>query len=110
MPKTVRDPPPHLQSLPPASTQNQSSSRAFATPTPSSPKAPPSSTELSNDADNNGAAMDVLIQNVSALTLVPSSIRFGRGGKQRGSAPRPRRNNQLSAGLTSNMELDLKSG
>ncbi|KAF5316232.1 hypothetical protein D9619_006251 [Psilocybe cf. subviscida] len=40
--------------------------------------------------NNSGAGVDSLVNSLESLTLIPNSVRFGRGGKASGFAPNPR--------------------
>ncbi len=109
-PTFVRETAPHLESPVSDCVQHEppsgQSSRMTISPDPSFPRRPTTRTRESSSASPSRVAeyddesMDVVTQNLTSLSLVPSSIRFGRG-KQRGFASRPNRNRKPNASSVS---------
>ncbi|VDC03420.1 unnamed protein product [Peniophora sp. CBMAI 1063] len=85
-----RQAPPHM------STPSTSASRPLPTPQPQRPqstiKAPPTSSQsihsTTQQQSSNTDALDNLADTMSSLSLVPTSIRFGRGAKSSGHTGR----------------------
>lgn len=50
----------------------------------------PSQNKKNNNSQSSSAGVDGLVNSLESLTLVPNSVRFGRGGKTSGFAPNPR--------------------
>lgn len=94
-PTFVRETAPHLESPVPSSKQP----RQTTTPSdPSFPRLPTSPLRATQCSDES---MNVVTQNLASLSLVPSSVRFGRGGKQRSFPSRPNPNRKPNASSTS---------
>jgi len=85
----AREQPPHLQPphLQPPSARSSVKSR---------PSLPPNQPKLTTTtpASDTQASIDALTKSINTLSLVPPSIRFGRGGKKGGFVGRPKEASQ----------------
>jgi len=79
-----REQPPHLQSPTRSPTKPKSQSAPQSKPATTSPAR----------VSGNQLSVDALTKSINSLSLVPPSIRFGRGGKKGGFVGRPKETSQ----------------
>jgi len=107
-PLFIRDPPPHFDKVQPVPMNPGRPPRPARAEIPAPKQGPvrrPSSTStLQGKKDDD--SLDSLTSKLDTLSLVPTSIRFGRGGKQRGFAPRGKARVLIDTAQESEMDTD----
>lgn len=107
-PPFIRDPPPHFDKVQfvPMDTARPLRPARAETPPPrqGAMREPSSASTWQGQKDDD--SLNSLTSKLDMLSLVPTSIRFGRGGKQRGFAPRGKAPVLIDTARESEMDTD----